>query len=151
MLIAYTSTIIDAPIGRVWPHLRNFGALASYQSSVAKLTLEGAPTGDQIGSVRNLVLHEGKFEGKRLRERLLALSDVDYSATYSVDMDEPAFNNAICIYRLRSITDRDATFIEWSTYGDMIDLNTAPAVANFIVNEIYADCFRGLRALVENK
>lgn len=151
MTIAYASTIIDAPIAKVWAHLRNFGALASYQSSVAKLTLEGAATGDQIGSVRNVRLHEAKFEGKFLRERLLALSDVDHSAAYAVETQGDPFENVICRVQLRRVTDKDATFIEWSSAFDVTIAGAGPALCDFIVNEIFADCFRGLKALVETK
>jgi hypothetical protein len=150
MTIAYASTVIDAPIEKVWSHLRNFGGLASYQSSVAKLALEGAG-GDQVGCVRNLRLHEEKFHGKVLRERLVALSDLDHSAAYTVETEGDPFENVVCRVQLRRITDRDATFIEWSTTFDVTVAGAGPGLCNFIVNEIYTDCFRGLKALVAIK
>jgi hypothetical protein len=148
MSTAYASTIIEAPLEKVWAHLRNFGGLASYQSSVARLSLQGVDTGDQVGSVRSVWLHEGKYEGKFLRERLLALSDADHSASYKVDIEDAPFENCIASFRLRPVTDRNATFIEWSTNFDAADLSAVPGLCGFIVNDIYADCFRGLKALV---
>lgn len=144
MSTVYASTIIDAPLAKVWAHLRNFGAIATYSPGVAKLSFQGVESGDQLGSVRTV----WRPDGSQLRERLLALSDVDHSATYSVEIDNAPFENCVATVALRPVTDRDATFIEWSTAFDVTDRAAASGLRDHIANDIFGGCFRGLRALV---
>jgi carbon monoxide dehydrogenase subunit G len=147
MSTAYASTIIDAPLAKVWAHLRNFGAVAAYNSAAAKTSLEGAESGDQVGSVRSVSMPDGTV----VRERLLALSDVDHSATYTVEIEGAPFRNALSSVRLLPVTDRGVTFIEWTAEFDAADLSVASHLREHLVNDIFADLFRGIRALVANE
>ena len=113
MSIAYASTLIDAPVDSVWQHLRNFGALGSYESNVQTLALAGSLSGDQVGSVRTIVVRGGHS----VRERLLSLSDIDHTAAYTVEIQDAPFENAVSQFKLLPVSDRNATFIEWSFPG----------------------------------
>jgi len=147
MSTAYASTIIDAPLAKVWAHIRNFGAVAAYNPAAAKTSLDGAASGDQVGSVRSVSMPDGVV----VRERLLALSDVDHSATYTVEIDGATFTNAVSTVRLLPVTDRNVTFIEWTAGFDAADLSAAATLREHLVNDIFADLFRGIRALVAVK
>jgi uncharacterized protein YndB with AHSA1/START domain len=72
----YVSSVIDAPAARVWEVVRDFNALPAWVPPVAESRIEEARASDQVGCVRAFRMKDGG----RLRERLLALSDYDYSA-----------------------------------------------------------------------
>ena len=74
------STVIDAPIERVWSVLRDFNSHVDWHPVVAESFIEDALAPDQVGCVRNFRL----ADGAELREQLLALSDRDYVSTYCI-------------------------------------------------------------------
>ena len=66
------STIIDAPVERLWAVLRDFNGHKSWHPIVAKSTIERGYPSDKIGCVRRFTMQDGA----ELREQLLALSDI---------------------------------------------------------------------------
>ena len=74
------STIIDAPIARVWAVLRDFNSHAEWHDVVESSRIEGNERGDQVGCVRSFTLKDGN----RIREQLLTLSDKDHKSTYCI-------------------------------------------------------------------
>ena len=65
------STVIDAPIERVWAVLRDFNSHDHWHDVVAESRIEGGERSDQVGCVRSFTLKDGN----RIREQLLTLSD----------------------------------------------------------------------------
>ena len=80
MAKVFVSCVVNAPVGRVWALIRDFNGLPGWTPFVAESRIELNATADQIGCVRNFRLKDGG----RIRERLLALSDYDFSMTYSI-------------------------------------------------------------------
>ena len=80
MARVYISSVIGAPADRIWQTVRDFNALPDWVPAVRESRIEGGQPSDQVGCVRAFRLEDGGF----LRERLLALSDYDYSVTYSI-------------------------------------------------------------------
>ena len=76
----YTSSVIGAPADRVWSTVRDFNALPDWHPAIAESRIEGGAPSDQVGCVRAFRL----TDGGAIREKLLALSDYDYSCTYSI-------------------------------------------------------------------
>jgi len=72
------STIIDAPVERLWAVLRDFNGHESWHPIVAKSTIERGYPSDKIGCVRRFTMQDGA----ELREQLLALSDLDMTFSY---------------------------------------------------------------------
>ena len=70
------STVIDAPIERVWAVLRDFNSHDRWHDVVAESRIEGGERGDQVGCVRSFTLNDGN----RIREQLLALSDSEHTS-----------------------------------------------------------------------
>jgi hypothetical protein len=64
--------------------------------------------------VRNFTLKDGG----RIRERLLALSDYDFSCAYSILESPMGVENYIAVLKLIPVTDGDRTFAEWSAEFD---------------------------------
>jgi hypothetical protein len=110
----YVSSVIDAPAARVWEVVRDFNALPAWVPPVAESRIEEARAGDQVGCVRAFSMKDGG----RLRERLLALSDYDYSCTYSILESPLGVENYIATLRLIPVTDGDRCFAEWTARFD---------------------------------
>lgn len=110
----YVSSVIDAPAARVWAVVRDFNALPAWVPAVAESRIEEARAPDQVGCVRAFRLRDGG----RLRERLLALSDYDYSCVYSILESPMGVENYVATLRLIPVTDGDRCFAEWSARFD---------------------------------
>jgi len=110
MVKVYTSTVIDAPALRVWNHVRDFNGLPRWVPVVESSRIEGALPADKVGCVRNFTLREGGT----IREQLLALSDFEYSCTYSILESPMGVMDYVATLQLTPVTDGNRTFAEWS-------------------------------------
>lgn len=105
------STVIDLPVARLWPVLRDFNSHADWHPAVAESHIEGGLSSDQVGCVRNFHL----ADGAHLREQLLALSDRDYISSYCIlDSTIPLYRY-VATLRLKAVTDGDRTFWQWQS------------------------------------
>lgn len=109
MAHVYVSAVIGAPIERVWAIARNFNGHAAWHPFITKSHIEYRLAPDAVGCVRNFVLGNGGH----LRERLLALSDVDHSFTYCILESPMPISDYHATFRLTSITEGGGTFVEW--------------------------------------
>jgi hypothetical protein len=110
----YVSSVIDAPAERVWREVRDFNALPKWVPAVADSRIEGNAPPDQVGCVRAFTLKDGGA----LREKLLALSDFDYSVSYSILESPMAVANYVATLRLMPVTDGERCFAEWTAEFD---------------------------------
>ena len=109
MVKVVNSTVIRAPIDRVWEVLRDFNGHDRWHPAVAESRVERGLRPDNVGCVRAFRL----TDGSELRERLLSLSDADTSFSYCLlDTPIPLFNYVAHV-RLLPVTDGDRTFWEW--------------------------------------
>ena len=114
MVKVYTSSVIDAPASQVWARIRDFNALPSWVPAVADSRIEMQQPADKVGCIRNFTLKDGG----RLREQLLALSDYEFSVTYSILESPMGVSGYIATLKLTPITDGDRTFAEWTAEFD---------------------------------
>ena len=114
MVQAYTSTVINASAERIWENIRDFNALPDWHPGIIESRVEAGELADKIGCVRVLNLKDGGF----IRERLLALSDYEYTCTYSILESPMGVDNYIATLKLTPITDGNRTFAEWSAKFD---------------------------------
>jgi len=114
MVRVYVSSVIHAPIEQVWEYLRDFNALPKWFPSVTDSHIEGGMRADQVGCVRNFGL-EG---GARMREQLLALSDMNHSWTYKMIEGPIPIANYVPTFRLLPVTEGNATFAEGAVRFD---------------------------------
>ena len=130
----YVSSIIDAPIEKVWEVLRDFNALPLWHPLVARSRIEEDRPADAIGCIRNFQLTN---TGGTIREQLLALSDVEHFCTYSIFEAPLPVSNYVATVRLRRVTTTGQTFGEWQSKFD-----TPPGeevAASGLVRSIYED------------
>lgn len=108
------STIIDAPIERVWAVLREFNSHADWHGVVESSRIEGNERGDQVGCIRSFTLKDGNH----IREQLLTLSDKDHKSTYCIVEATLPLQRYVATLTLKPVTDGNRTFWHWeSTFG----------------------------------
>ena len=139
MARVYVSSVIDAPVARVWERVRDFNALPRWHPAIRDSRIENGEPSDRVGCVRDFHLQNGD----RIREQLLGLSDYDYFCTYSILESPMALTDYVATLRLTPVTDGDRTFAEWTA-----EFDCAPDAAEDLVNGIGGNVFQaGFNAL----
>ena len=107
------STVFEQSADQVWTVIRDFNSYPMWVASVTESHIEEGRSGDAVGCIRNFVEY-----GTRIRQRLLAHSDLERFYTY--ESCEPL--GAITYYqgtgRVTPIVDRNRAFVEWSVTFD---------------------------------
>jgi Polyketide cyclase / dehydrase and lipid transport len=134
MVKVYTSSVLDAPADKVWSEIRDFNGLPRWHPAIKDSYIEHRLPSDKVGCIRNFTLKAGG----RIRERLLALSDFDYSVTYAILESSMGVANYVATLKLTPITDGDRTFAEWSA-----EFDCAPERAKELARSIGQDVFQG--------
>lgn len=114
MIQVYTSSVIDATADDVWSRIRDFNALPIWHPSIADSRIENNQPADRVGCVRYFHLRDGGL----IRERLLALSDYDYTCAYSILESPMGVENYVATIKLTPVTDGGRCFAEWSAEFD---------------------------------
>jgi hypothetical protein len=133
MARVYVSSVIDAPVAKVWAKVRDFNALPRWVPAVRESRIENGEPADKVGCVRDFHLQNGDH----LRERLLGLSDYDMFCTYSILQSPMPLTDYIATLRLTPITDGDKTFAEWTA-----EFDCAPELAADLVSGIGTNVFQ---------
>lgn len=134
MVEVYTSSVIEAPADRLWAAVRDFNALPDWHPAIAESRIEGGQPSDQVGCIRAFRLKDGGF----IREQLLALSDYDFSCTYSILESPMGVENYVATLKLTPITDGNRTFAEWSA-----EFDCAPGRESELTDLVGNDVFQG--------
>ena len=114
MVRVYVSSVIDAPADTVWSRIRDFNALPQWHPGIADSRIENSQPSDRIGCIR----HFHTRDGGMIRERLLGLSDYDYTCTYSILESPMGVENYVATLKLTPVTDGVRSFAEWSAEFD---------------------------------
>lgn len=139
MARVYTSSVIDAPVAKVWERVRDFNALPRWHPAIRDSRIENGEPSDRVGCVRDFHLQNGD----RIREKLLGLSDYDYFCTYSILESPMPLTGYIATLRLTPVTDGDRTFAEWTA-----EFDCAPDAEEGLVTGIGTNVFQaGFNAL----
>jgi hypothetical protein len=122
----YYSTVIDQPADRVWSVIRDFNSYPVWVEGIIESHIEENKAGDAVGAIRNFSAGD-----TRIRQRLLAHSDLERS--YTFESCEPL--GAITYYqgtgRITPIVDGNRAFVEWSTVFDCPDVEQKNCTAFF--------------------
>ena len=110
MIRLYVSSVIDANADSVWARIRDFNGLPQWHPLIADSRIENQQPADRVGCVRNFHTRDGG----RIREKLLALSDYDYTCTYEILESPLGVTQYIATLKLTPVTDGDRCFAEWS-------------------------------------
>ncbi len=110
MIRLYVSSVIDANADSVWARIRDFNGLPQWHPLIADSRIENQQPADRVGCVRNFHTRDGG----RIREKLLALSDYDYTCTYEILESPMGVTQYVATLKLTPVTDGDRCFAEWS-------------------------------------
>jgi hypothetical protein len=109
MATAYYSTIFREPAADIWKIVRDFNNYTVWVGGDGESRIEDGKTGEAVGAVRNVL-----YQGRNIRQRLLALSDIERSQTYefcgAALLPVTGFQATL---QIREIVDGDGAFVEW--------------------------------------
>jgi NADPH:quinone reductase-like Zn-dependent oxidoreductase len=138
------SIVIDAPVTDVWRVLRDFNGHDRWHPAVSDSVVEDGVAADVVGAVRRFRL----TDGSELCEQLLALSDRDWRLTYCLLEAPVPLMGYTAMIRLRPVTDRNATYWEWSSEFHPPEQRRDELV-RLVAEEIYAAGFAAIRQLFQ--
>src|SRR5207253_6612442 len=109
MAKAYYSTVFEEPAADIWEIVRDFNNYTVWVGGAGESRIEDGKSGDTVGAIRNVLYQE-----RRVRQRLLALSDVERSQTYEFcgppSLPMSGFQATL---RITPIVYVDRAFVEW--------------------------------------
>jgi Polyketide cyclase / dehydrase and lipid transport len=114
MVRVYVSSVIDASADSVWSRIRDFNGMPQWHPGIADSRIENNEPSDKVGCIR----HFHTRDGGTIRERLLGLSDYDFTCTYEILESPMGVANYIATLKLTPITDGNRSFAEWSAEFD---------------------------------
>jgi hypothetical protein len=111
---AYYSTVFDQTAPDVWEIVRDFNNYPVWVGGAGESHIEDGKSGDTVGAVRNVLYQE-----RRIRQRLLAQSDIERSQTYEFcgkpSLPVVGFQATL---RITPVVDGNRAFVEWwATFG----------------------------------
>jgi hypothetical protein len=110
MVRIYISSVIDAGADNVWARIRDFNAMPLWHPAIADSRIENQEPPDRVGCIRHFHTRDGGL----IRERLLALSDYDYSCSYEILESPMGVSQYTATLKLTPVTDGGRCFAEWS-------------------------------------
>ena len=110
----FVSSVIDAPIEKVWDRIRDFNGLPSWHPRMVESEIEDGKAATDIGAVRKFKVASGAV----IREKLLAFSDKDFLTTYSIIGHPAPISNHTATLKLERVTDGNRTFAVWTSEFD---------------------------------
>jgi len=114
MIKIYASSVIGTAAENVWARIRDFNGLPDWHPSIVDSRIEDGQQSDRVGCIR----HFHTSDGSLIRERLLGLSDYDYSCTYEILESPMGVSNYVATIKLTPVTDGNRCFVEWSAEFD---------------------------------
>lgn len=111
----HVSTVINAPIERVWRTVADYNGLPAWMPGMKDSVIEDNKKPTEVGAVRKLGMSGSK---DILRERLEVFDVANHTVTYSVLQGPLPVKNIRTTIHLRPITDSYGTLGEWSTQFD---------------------------------
>ena len=109
MAMAYYSTVFRQPAQEIWEIIRDFNNYPVWVGGAGESRIEHDKSGDAVGAVRNVL-----YRSRQIRQRLLALSDVERVQTYEFcgapSLPVEGFEATL---RVTPVVDGDRSFVEW--------------------------------------
>ena len=134
------STVIDAPLERVWAVIRDFNSHDQWHDVVEASRIEGNEASSQVGCVRSFTLKDGN----RIREQLLTLDDREHKSTYCIVEATVPLQRYVATVTLKPVTDGNRTFWHWES-----SFATPPGrereLREMVARDVYEAGFTNLR------
>jgi len=141
MKISY-STVFEQTADQVWAVIRDFNSYPVWVASVTESHIEDGKAGDAVGAIRSFEEY-----GARIRQRLLAHSDLERSYVY----ESCGTLGAITYYqgtaRVIPIVDGNRAFLEWSVTFECPPQEQSNCTKS--LEEVMPQWFTSLRAVLD--
>lgn len=109
MATSYYSTVFEQPADAVWGIIRDFNNYPIWVDGAGESEIEAGKSGDSVGAVRNVL-----YGGRRIRQQLLSLSDIERSMAYRFAGESPPpVRDLQATLRVTPVVDGDRAFVEW--------------------------------------
>lgn len=109
MAKAYYSTVFAQSADDIWNVIRDFNNYPVWVDGAGESAIEGGKSGDAVGAVRHVV-----YQGRHIRQRLVALSDVERSQTYEFCDDPPMpVQHYRATLQIMPVVDGGRSFVAW--------------------------------------
>ena len=135
------SSVIDAPIEKVWARIRDFNGLPSWHPRMVESEIEDGKKATDIGAVRRFKV----ASGATIREKLTAFSDDDHLTTYSISEHPAPISNHTATLKLERVTDGDRTFAVWTSTFDA-PADKGDEIARGMGDNVFQGGFNALKA-----
>jgi len=109
MAKAYYSTVFEQPAPEVWKIVRDFNNYKVWVGGAGESRIEDGKSGDIVGAIRSVL-----YQGRHIRQRLVAQSDTERSQTYEF-CGEPTLpvTGFQATLRITPVVDGGRAFVEW--------------------------------------
>lgn len=114
MPTVYRSAVVGGDAARVWAALRDFNGLPGWHPGFTASVIEGAGHAGEVGALRRITL----TSGAAIRERLLALSDLERSMTYEIVESPLPITAYVATLKVTPVTATGEAFVEWRSSFD---------------------------------
>ena len=142
----FVSAVIDAPVEKVWAQVRDFNNMPDWHPKFSRSHIEENLPSDRIGCVRNFDIAGG---GGTIRERLLELSDIEYSFRYCILTSPLPVEGYVAQLTLYPVTVGNKTFGVWTAEFDVTDGDEA-SVVKAVAGDTFGKAFEVLNARLTN-
>jgi hypothetical protein len=138
---SYESTIINAPVDRVWKVVK----AGKFSPNVKSIDFEGGASENTVGAVRRITFVDGTVQ----RVRLLELSDHSRSLSWEIIESIPAISYLAATHRIaiKPVTDTNKSFVQAFTDFSKDASNEVLADSRFKK----LDLFKSLAASTESR
>jgi hypothetical protein len=140
LIRVYVSSVIEAGADTVWSRIRDFNSLPQWHPMIADSRIENSEPSDRVGCIRHMHTRDGGM----IRERLLALSDYDYSCVYEILESPMGVDNYVATLKLTPVTDGQRCFAEWSAEFDCAE-GRERELTELIGNSVFQGGFDALK------
>lgn len=106
--------LIETAAEPVWAVLRQFGRIEDWHPGIARSHIEGAQAGSLPGSVRHLQL----LEGGVIRERLLALDDLEMQLSYRFEEAPLPLRDYVATVQVLALSGQPRAVVRWKARFD---------------------------------
>lgn len=109
MAKAYYSTVFAQSADHVWGVIRDFNNYPVWVDGAGESAIEDGKSGDAVGAVRHVI-----YQGRHIRQRLVALSDAERSQVYEFCGEAPMpVEHYRATLQVTPVIDGGASFVEW--------------------------------------
>jgi len=141
MIKVCSTVVINVPLADIWSKVKDFNGLPGWHPAAADSKIEDGHTNGEVGCVRNFELTDGSG---RIRETLLAISEIDHSLTYNMLLGGPLpFVDYVSIMTFEAVTDKNQTFAKWTAEFSVSD-DQEDHWEKFVANDVFLGGFQAL-------